>query len=335
MTFSSDAAGSAPGCEKTMTPSRNAISVGIDEIWPAAASSGWSSVSTLPKVMSGCCSLAASKTGANIRHGPHQDAHQSTRVIPGPVTVSAKESLVSATVLIFSSFVVLGALIPLGRITRSGPPHSRPAAAEGFPAPTAVIPAHALAFEAMGEPAARTGTRLAELLAVLSLGTDLGMGQPMEHVLRQCLISMRLAELMGLGQADREVVYYTSLIAWVGCHVDAYEQAKWFGDDNALKADFRHVDLGSPLARPLFMLRHLGAGRPAAERARLGVGFLGDGRRAAESMLDNHWIAADGLASRLGLSQQVRDSVEQTFERWDGKGVPKGAKGTQIHVHAR
>jgi len=187
----------------------------------------------------------------------------------------------------------------------------------------------------MGEPAARTGTRLAELLAVLSLGTDLGMGQPMEHVLRQCLISMRLAELMGLGQADREVVYYTSLIAWVGCHVDAYEQAKWFGDDTALKADFRHVDLGSPLARPLFMLRHLGAGRPAAERARLGVGFLGDGRRAAESMLDNHWIAADGLASRLGLSQQVRDSVEQTFERWDGKGVPKGAKGTQIHVHAR
>src|SRR5207302_3206168 len=53
--------------------------------------------------------------------------------------------------------------------------------------------------------------RLAELLGVLSFGADLGMGQPMEHVLRQCLISLRLAERMGLDEADREVVYYTSL----------------------------------------------------------------------------------------------------------------------------
>jgi hypothetical protein len=27
--------------------------------------------------------------------------------------------------------------------------------------------------------------RLAELVATLSLGTDLGLGQPMEHILRQ------------------------------------------------------------------------------------------------------------------------------------------------------
>ena len=52
-------------------------------------------------------------------------------------------------------------------------------------------------------------------------------------------------------------------------------------------------------------------------------------------MLDNHWIAADGLAARLGLPQPVRDSVEQTFERWDGKGVPKARKGPEIAVHAR
>ena len=30
--------------------------------------------------------------------------------------------------------------------------------------------------------------RLAELVAALSLGVDLGFGQPMEHVLRQCQI---------------------------------------------------------------------------------------------------------------------------------------------------
>jgi hypothetical protein len=179
----------------------------------------------------------------------------------------------------------------------------------------------------MGEPAAGSSVRLAELLAVLSLATDLGMGQPMEHVLRQCLISLRLAQRLGLDEADRVVVYYAALLAWVGCHVDAYEQAKWFGDDMALKADFRRVDFASAAAGPLFMLRHLGVGRPVVERARLGVAFLGDGRRVAEAMLENHWLAADDLAARLGLAQQVRDSVEQTFERWDGKGVPKEQGG--------
>src|SRR5689334_1878246 len=182
---------------------------------------------------------------------------------------------------------------------------------------------------------ARTGVRLAELLGVLSLAADLGMGQPMEHVLRQCLISLRLAERMGLDEADREVVYYTSLVVWIGCHVDAYEQAKWFGDDTALKSDFRHADFAAATSKPMFMLRHLGAGLPVTERARLGAGFFGDGRRAAEAMLENHWLAADGLAARLGLPQRVRDSVEQTFERWDGKGSPKGAKGEQILLTSR
>ncbi|MGO8894440.1 MAG: HD domain-containing phosphohydrolase [Streptosporangiaceae bacterium] len=187
----------------------------------------------------------------------------------------------------------------------------------------------------MTVPAARSGMRLAELLAVLSLASDLGMGQPMEHVLRQCLISLRLAQRLGLDGADREVVYYAALLAWVGCHVDAYEQAKWFGDDMALKTDFRHTDFNTAAAGPIFMLRHLGAGRPMLERARLGIAFAGDGRRVAVSMLENHWRAADELAARLGLAQGVRDCVEQTFERWDGKGVPKGAKEEEILVTSR
>src|SRR6266508_4456335 len=78
--------------------------------------------------------------------------------------------------------------------------------------------------------------RLAELVAALSLGIDLGFGQPMEHVLRQCLIALRLAERIGLDEADRATVYYTALLINVGCHTDAHEQAKWFGDDLALKS---------------------------------------------------------------------------------------------------
>jgi hypothetical protein len=39
----------------------------------------------------------------------------------------------------------------------------------------------------------------------------------MEHVLRQCLISLRLAEDIGLDDQQRAAVYYTSLLVNVGC----------------------------------------------------------------------------------------------------------------------
>jgi hypothetical protein len=51
--------------------------------------------------------------------------------------------------------------------------------------------------------------RLAELVATLSLGTDLGLGQPMEHVIRQTLLAPRMGELLGLSEAERVVVYYS------------------------------------------------------------------------------------------------------------------------------
>lgn len=186
----------------------------------------------------------------------------------------------------------------------------------------------------MAEPAAPQAVRLAELLAVLSLGTDLGLGQPMEHVLRQCLIALRLAGPAGLDAEDREALYYGSLLAWVGCHVDAYEQAKWFGDDMALKRDYRLTDFAAPTAGPLYLLRHVGAGRPVHERLQAGAGFLHDGMRAAGAMLENHWRAAAGLIEQLGLGQRVRDTVRQSFERWDGKG-PGAQRGEALLVTSR
>ena len=64
----------------------------------------------------------------------------------------------------------------------------------------------------------RARVRLAELVAALSLGIDLGFGQPIEHVLR-------LAERLGLDEQQRAIVYYTALLLNVGCHSDAHEQA--------------------------------------------------------------------------------------------------------------
>ena len=88
------------------------------------------------------------------------------------------------------------------------------------------------------------GVRLAELVATLSYAADLGLGQPMAHCMRQTVIALRLAELAGATDAEREATYYLGLMFNVYCHADAAEQASWFGDDIELQGrrlrDARH-----------------------------------------------------------------------------------------------
>ena len=54
---------------------------------------------------------------------------------------------------------------------------------------------------------ADSGVKLTELLMALSLATDLGFGQPSEHMLRSARISMRLGERLGLGADDLATLY--------------------------------------------------------------------------------------------------------------------------------
>ena len=182
--------------------------------------------------------------------------------------------------------------------------------------------------------AAAPPVRLTEVLAALSLVSDLGMGQPMEHNLRQCLLASRLGDRVGLDDTGRRGVYYAGIMAWVGCHIDAYEQAKWFGDEMALKGDARLVDIGTTPAAMSFMLGHLARGRPLMDKAKTAIGFLAGGMKDAEVMLENHWRAVDSFADRLGFDDDVRTSIRQTFERWDGKG-PGGARGDEALLTSR
>ena len=178
---------------------------------------------------------------------------------------------------------------------------------------------------------AGSDVRLAELIASISLATDLGLGQPMEHVLRSCILGLRIAEDLELEESERAVVYYVALLAWLGCHADSHEQSAWFGDDIELRAD-RH--LADPVGMR-FVLSHVGRGAPPARRAlRLGSA-LASGRDALTAMETTHCMIAGLFALRLGLGTQVRDGLQHVFERWDGKGTPAGLRGAQIALPAR
>lgn len=175
---------------------------------------------------------------------------------------------------------------------------------------------------------------MAELVGALSLGIDLGFGQPMEHVLRQCLIALRLGERIGLDEDTRAVVYYTALLINVGCHSDAHEQAKWFGDDIAMKADkYEHEMRGVRSAAA--MMRRLGAGNPPLHRFRIGLEFAVSGHRDFDDMVTHHAAMARSLAEELGLSAEVVDALAATYEQWDGKGWPGKLEGDEVPIAAR
>jgi HD-GYP domain-containing protein (c-di-GMP phosphodiesterase class II) len=178
---------------------------------------------------------------------------------------------------------------------------------------------------------ARSEVRLAELVASMSLATDLGLGQPPEHVLRSCVLGLRIAEDLELSEDQRAVVYYVALLAWLGCHADAHEQSAWFGDDIQLRAD-RHL---ADAVGARFVLSHVGRGRaPARRAAQLGA-LLISGRDALAAMETTHCMVAGLFAVRLGLGVEVRDGLQHVFERWDGKGSPAGIAGEEIALSAR
>jgi HD-GYP domain-containing protein (c-di-GMP phosphodiesterase class II) len=171
--------------------------------------------------------------------------------------------------------------------------------------------------------------RRAELLCALSLATDLGSGQPLEHGLRVCAAAVALGEAAGV--EDLEAVYCAALLHAVGCTSDAFEAARLYGDDVAVRAGYATVDGGKPLEVIGFLARYAGGGGAPAAFVRA----VAAGPRQARAGFAAHCEVGVRLGDRLGLPAAARDALGFVFERWDGKGFPNGAAGEAIPETAR
>ncbi|MFC8303348.1 HD domain-containing phosphohydrolase [Specibacter sp. NPDC057265] len=173
-----------------------------------------------------------------------------------------------------------------------------------------------------------------EILAALSLAIDLGLGQPMEHMLRAALMGMRIADLMDVGQLAREHIYYANLLAWIGCHADSFELAGLFGDDISFRANYYLIDAhGLPMFS--LMLGHTGGGLGAWQRTARRARFAVTAKAAVTELIRSHCTSAGQLAHRVGLDQAMPEILRHTFERWDGKGLPAGRAGAEIPLPMR
>ncbi len=168
----------------------------------------------------------------------------------------------------------------------------------------------------------------------MSLGVDLGLGHPMEHMLRQCAIALDLASRENTDASDLEIVFFVSLLSWMGCHSNSHEQAKWFGDDIGIRNGVYSIDM-TPMKLNRYMMGQIGAGAPPLRRARTFAEFMRSGRKEVEPTRIIHCSVAGDLAVRLGMRDEVRTGLKQVFERWDGHGDPGELSGAQIDLPVR
>jgi hypothetical protein len=187
----------------------------------------------------------------------------------------------------------------------------------------------------MADGSSPSRIRVAELVAALSLAVDLGLGHGSEHVLRSTRIALALAERLGLDEDERATVYYVALMAFVGCHADSHELAAAFGDDITARAVAGYEVDFAGLEALGYVLRHAGAGRPPVARARTLAGVLAAGSRAIAATRGGHCAIAAQFADHLGVGERVRDAVHDVFERWDGRGAPRGLQGEEAALPAR
>lgn len=175
--------------------------------------------------------------------------------------------------------------------------------------------------------------RLAEVIAALSRATDLAMGQPVEFALTSCVLAVRLADAMGFDEAGLREVYYQALLRYIGCNADTQTLAAIVGDELEMRTHFAELDTADRGAIMRLAIRQIRAAN--ADASLLGVTreiFRGLTTlpRFIPDFYAGHCEVAERLATRLGFDERIVLALGQLYERWDGKGLPKGLKGEAI-----
>jgi HD-GYP domain-containing protein (c-di-GMP phosphodiesterase class II) len=175
--------------------------------------------------------------------------------------------------------------------------------------------------------------RLAEILAALSVATDLGMGQEPEKAVRTCVVATHLARALDLPEAEAQDVFYTALLKHLGCTAPDHEAAYLFGDELAGAPQMERTDHASR-RETLALLAAAGRGT-GAHRIRYLVRTLAAGRERNSIVPRAVCEVGAAMADRLGLGEGVRTGVFHSLERWDGRGMALGLAGEEIALPAR
>lgn len=184
------------------------------------------------------------------------------------------------------------------------------------------------------KPTADPPIRAAEVVGALSLATDLGTGQPLEHALRTALLAVRLGELAGASAQELADTYYVALLHASGCTSNGHEATQLFGDDIAHRAAFFLIDTTNPAEVLAFYRAHVGAGRSPEVRATMIEDAIANAGPRARDAFATMCEVAQRFAGWLDLDPGISTALEYVFARWDGRGFPD-ARGDAIPLPMR
>jgi putative nucleotidyltransferase with HDIG domain len=175
--------------------------------------------------------------------------------------------------------------------------------------------------------------RLADLLAALSVATDLGMGHEPEKAVRSCLLATELARASGLPGPQVRDVYYTTLLYHLGCTAPAHELTYLFGDDVGVLPRAERADESS-LRDSLAVLALAGRGTGLG-RARHLARLAAAGKQENTAILRSVCEVGSRMADRLRLGTGVQAALRDSTEIWDGRSGALGHAGDDIALPAR
>jgi HD-GYP domain-containing protein (c-di-GMP phosphodiesterase class II) len=153
-----------------------------------------------------------------------------------------------------------------------------------------------------------------------------------------CVLAMRFAEVAGLDDNMRRKVYHQALLRYIGCNADTHLLAAAWGDEITLRRELHYIDIGNKAEFAEIFVRAITrkfAGVSPEELAKAVERGLAEGPQVNIPILSGHCEVAQRIAERIGLPEDIRENLGQIYERWDGKGLPRGLSGEAVKLPVR
>src|SRR5918992_4150272 len=143
--------------------------------------------------------------------------------------------------------------------------------------------------------------RLADLLAGLSIASDLGFGLAPETAMRSCLVATRLARLHGLTERETWDTFYTSLLLHVGCPGFSHETAALFGNELAVTRAVARINLADPAEYETTLIPEATRGLAPSVRRTIAETLIREGPAFGDRYDTASCEVGTSVARRIGL----------------------------------
>ncbi len=159
-----------------------------------------------------------------------------------------------------------------------------------------------------------TNPRQADLLASVSLLSDLGFALPPGESMRTAVVATLLADRLGLSVSDASEAYYTALLQHLGCIGYAHETSQVYGDETVVNAAAARMDEGDLGSLFEMFIRAPMRGRGFLHLARLTAFALTSGQAFGEDFATTRCEVGRETARRLGLPDAVGRGLARIAE---------------------